>query len=48
MENKATKYAVLSCSGGMDSTSLLIRLLAEGYTVQILNFDYGSKQNSWE
>lgn len=48
MENKATKYAVLSCSGGMDSTSLLIHLLAEGYTVQILNFDYGSKQNGWE
>ena len=48
MENKATKYAVLSCSGGMDSTSLLIRLLAEGYTVQIVNFDYGSKQNGWE
>ena len=42
------KYAVLSCSGGMDSTSLLIHLLADGYKVQIINFDYGSHQNGWE
>jgi 7-cyano-7-deazaguanine synthase len=37
------KYCFLSCSGGMDSTSLLIRLLAEGYTPIVVNFNYGQK-----
>lgn len=37
------KQAVLSLSGGMDSSSLLIHLLAQGYTVTALGFDYGQK-----
>jgi 7-cyano-7-deazaguanine synthase len=37
------KYAVLSLSGGMDSSTLLLHLLAEGYKVQCLSFDYGQK-----
>jgi len=37
------KYAVLSLSGGMDSSTLLLRLLAEGYSVTALSFDYGQK-----
>lgn len=37
------KQCVLSLSGGMDSTSLLIRLLNEGYQVTCLSFDYGQK-----
>ncbi len=38
-----TKVAVLSLSGGMDSTSLLIHLLANGYRVLALSFNYGQK-----
>lgn len=37
------KRAVLSLSGGMDSTSLLVHLLAEGYEVKAYSFDYGQK-----
>jgi 7-cyano-7-deazaguanine synthase len=37
------KYAVLSLSGGMDSSTLLLRLLADGYEVTALSFDYGQK-----
>lgn len=37
------KYAVISLSGGMDSSTLLLRLLAEGYEVIALSFDYGQK-----
>lgn len=37
------KRAVLSCSGGMDSTGLLIHLLANSYEVEVMNFDYGQK-----
>ena len=37
------KYTVLSLSGGMDSTCLLIRLLKEGKEVTCLSFDYGQK-----
>lgn len=37
------KHAVLSISGGMDSTSLLLHLLREGYYVHCLSFDYGQK-----
>lgn len=35
--------AVICLSGGMDSTSLLLRLLAEGRQVYGLSFDYGQK-----
>ena len=37
------KYAVLSLSGGMDSSTLLLHLLSEGYEVTALSFDYGQK-----
>jgi 7-cyano-7-deazaguanine synthase len=39
------KQAVLSLSGGMDSSTLLLRLLADGYEVTALSFDYGQKHN---
>jgi 7-cyano-7-deazaguanine synthase len=38
------KKAVLSLSGGMDSTCLLVHLLANGYDeVKAISFDYGQK-----
>jgi 7-cyano-7-deazaguanine synthase len=37
------KKAVLSLSGGMDSSTLLLHLLAHGYEVTALSFDYGQK-----
>jgi 7-cyano-7-deazaguanine synthase len=37
------KKAVLSLSGGMDSSTLLLHLLANGYEVTALSFDYGQK-----
>ena len=39
------KQAVLSLSGGMDSSTLLLHLLADGYEVTCLSFDYGQKHN---
>jgi 7-cyano-7-deazaguanine synthase len=39
------KQAVLSLSGGMDSSTLLLHLLAEGYEVCALSFDYGQKHS---
>ena len=39
------KQAVLSLSGGMDSSRVLLHLLAEGYEVTALSFDYGQKHN---
>jgi 7-cyano-7-deazaguanine synthase len=33
----------MALSGGMDSTSLLMRLLADGYEVHALSYDYGQK-----
>lgn len=44
MEN-IKKYAVLSLSGGMDSSTLLLHLLANGYEVTALSFDYGQKHS---
>ena len=41
--NINNKHAVLSLSGGMDSSTLLLRLLSEGYNVTALSFDYGQK-----
>jgi 7-cyano-7-deazaguanine synthase len=35
--------AVLCLSGGLDSTSLLLQLLASGHAVHALSFDYGQK-----
>lgn len=40
-----TKKAVLSLSGGMDSSTLLLHLLANGYEVTALSFDYGQKHH---
>lgn len=37
------KRAVLSLSGGMDSTCLLLHLLANNYEVKCYSFDYGQK-----
>lgn len=37
------KQSVLSLSGGMDSTSLLIKLLEEHNIVHTVSFDYGQK-----
>lgn len=37
------KKAVISCSGGLDSTCLLLKLLAEGYEVRAYGFQYGQK-----
>lgn len=37
------KKVVLSLSGGLDSTSLLLHFLAQGYEIFCLNFDYGQK-----
>lgn len=35
--------AVLILSGGLDSTTLLYKLLADGYLVDALTFNYGQK-----
>ncbi len=37
------KQAVMALSGGMDSTGLLMHLLADDYTVHALSYDYGQK-----
>ena len=37
------KHTVLSLSGGMDSSTLLLHLLANDYQVTALSFDYGQK-----
>jgi len=37
------KHAVVSLSGGMDSSTLLLRALSEYDTVTALSFDYGQK-----
>ena len=39
------KQAVLSLSGGMDSSTLLLHLLANDYKVTALSFDYGQKHS---
>tara|TARA_B110000263_G_scaffold154663_1_gene134254 strand:+ start:2278 stop:3372 length:1095 start_codon:yes stop_codon:yes gene_type:complete len=35
--------AVMALSGGMDSTGLLLKLLADGYKVSCISYDYGQK-----
>lgn len=39
------KICVLSVSGGMDSTCLLLRLISEGYLVYCVSFNYGQKHS---
>lgn len=41
MENNA----IISLSGGLDSTMLLMKLLSEGRTVKAYSFDYGQKHD---
>jgi 7-cyano-7-deazaguanine synthase len=43
MPQQKNKFACLALSGGMDSTSLLIHLLARGYQVTAISFLYGQK-----
>ena len=38
---KSDKYAILSFSGGLDSTSLLINLIYNNFKIQCITFDYG-------
>ena len=38
-----SKIAVMAFSGGMDSTGLLVNLLANDYEVHALSYDYGQK-----
>ena len=40
-----TKCAVMALSGGMDSTGLLMHLLADGHQVHALSYDYGQKHS---
>ena len=42
---KEKKQAVLSLSGGMDSSTVLLHLLANDYEVTALSFDYGQKHS---
>lgn len=39
------KKAVVSLSGGLDSTCLLLKLLSEGYEVRAFGFNYGQKHS---
>ena len=39
------KQAVLSLSGGMDSSTVLLNLLSNDYEVTALSFDYGQKHS---
>jgi 7-cyano-7-deazaguanine synthase len=43
MEIKKQKIAVLNYSAGMDSTGLLLHLLANDYLVKCVSFDYGQR-----
>lgn len=43
MDGGAIMRAIMALSGGMDSTGLLMRLLADGYIVSCISFDYGQK-----
>ena len=41
VEGGAMKPAIMALSGGMDSSSLLLHLLREGYNVTAISFNYG-------
>ena len=43
MDGGSLMKAVMSFSGGMDSTGLLLHLLSRGYSVNCISFDYGQK-----
>jgi 7-cyano-7-deazaguanine synthase len=42
-ENKNKKHVVVSLSGGLDSSTLLLRCLSEYKSVTAISFDYGQK-----
>ena len=44
-EEQPNRIAVMSLSGGMDSTGVLTHLLARGYTVYALSYYYGQKHS---
>tara|TARA_B100001123_G_scaffold427985_1_gene544258 strand:+ start:573 stop:1358 length:786 start_codon:yes stop_codon:yes gene_type:complete len=39
------ELSVMALSGGMDSTGLMVHLLAEGHEVHALSYDYGQKHH---
>ena len=43
MDGDIMKRAIMSLSGGMDSTSLLINLLNNGFKVSCISYEYGQK-----
>ena len=43
MDGGALIRAIMALSGGMDSTALLMHLLAEGYQVSCISYNYGQK-----
>mgnify|MGYP003324470570 CR=1 FL=1 len=45
VDGGALMRAVMALSGGMDSTGLLMRLLADGYHVSCLSYNYGQKHS---
>ncbi len=45
VDGRTMNRSVMSLSGGMDSTSLLLRLLSEGSRVTCLTYDYGQKHS---
>jgi len=45
MDGGGLMRAVMALSGGMDSTGLLMRLLADGYKVDCISYEYGQKHN---
>ena len=45
MDGGVVMRAIMALSGGMDSTGLLMRLLADGYKVSCLSYDYGQKHS---
>ena len=40
---KVNKVVALCLSGGMDSTSLLLKLLKDNYKIFAISYDYGQK-----
>ena len=42
---KKTKHAVLSLSGGLDSSTLLLHLLSTNHSVTCLSYSYGQKHS---
>ena len=45
INKKKEKFAIVSYSGGMDSTCLLLYLLSEGYMIKAISFNYGQSHS---